>query len=585
MSRRLAAILVADMVGYSRLMGIDEAGTLAQLREIRADLINPTVAANQGRIVKLMGDGMLAVFESVSGAVIATAEVQKAVWERESARPADKRISFRAGIHMGDLIADGDDVYGEGVNMAARLEALSPAGGICLSEDAWRQVKGKVDLSFEDMGLHELKNLEGLHRVYAVDLDPARLTPEAFSALTGEQLDLPDKPSVAVLPFDNMSGDPEQAFFADGITEDLLTTLSKLRDLVVIARNSTFAYKGRAVDVRQIGRELGVRYVLEGSVRKGGNRVRITAQLIDAQSGDHVWAERYDRTIDDIFAVQDEITREIAVALSVKLTQGDEARLWAVHTRNTASWEQLARALSEQMKFSAEANRESRRLSRAVLAAEPDNPMACLTLGWALMIAARYEFVDDAIAALEETEALATRIIALAPADGDGYALMSSVQLSRGQHEAAIASGEKAIELGPGIANNHGALALALSYAGRYDEALSRIRKAMRLSPYFPDWFLVPLGDSYRGTGQLEKAREVYGHFAARAPDSILSQARLACALAELGLTAKARGVAETVLSLAPDFKSSAFAARLPFKDQGEREKIIAGLRASGLPG
>jgi adenylate cyclase len=292
MARKLAAILVSDMVGYSRLMAADEAGTLARLKALRTELIDPEIAAQGGRIVKAMGDGLLVVFDSIVGAVMAAAAVQKAMAAREAGVAPEQRIAFRVGIHLGDIIIEDDDIFGDGVNMAARLEGIAPEGGICLSEDAWRQVRGKVELNFDNLGERELKNIPGRHRVYGVNLDPARLSPEAFEALTGERLELPDKPSIAVLPFENMSGDAEQEFFADGITEDILTMLSKVSDLVVMARNSTFAYKGRAVDIRQVGRDLGVRYVLEGSVRKGGDRVRITAQLIDALRGDHVWAER-----------------------------------------------------------------------------------------------------------------------------------------------------------------------------------------------------------------------------------------------------------------------------------------------------
>jgi len=255
MTRKLAAILVVDMVGYSRLMAADEAGTLARLKALRAELIDPEIASNEGRIVKAMGDGLLAVFDSVVGAVEAAAAVQKAMALREAGVPPERRIAFRIGVHLGDIIIDGDDIFGDGVNLAARLEGIATPGGICISEDAWRQVRGKVELHFDDLGEKELKNIPGRHRVYGVNLDPARLTPEAFEALTGERLELPDKPSIAVLPFENMSGDPEQEFFADGIAEDILTTLSKVSDMVVIARNSTFVYKDRAVDVRQIGRD------------------------------------------------------------------------------------------------------------------------------------------------------------------------------------------------------------------------------------------------------------------------------------------------------------------------------------------
>ena len=584
MTRKLAAILVADMVGYSRLMAGDEAGTLARLKALQAGMIDPEIAAQDGRIVKLMGDGMLAVFDSVVGAVKAAAAVQKAVTYGEAGMPPDKRIAFRIGIHLGDIIIEDDDIFGEGVNLAARLEAIAPVGGICLSEDTWRQVRGKVDLIFDDLGQRELKNLEGKHRVYSVNLDPARLTPEAFEALTGEKLELPDKPSLAVLPFENMSGDPEQEFFADGIAEDILTTLSKVSDMVVIARNSTFAYKGRSVDIRQVGRDLGVRYVLEGSVRKIGNRVRITAQLIDALTGDHIWAERYDRTLDDIFAVQDEITREIVVALSVKLGHGEEARVWSGGSNSFEAWECTSRGFAAHMRFTAEGNQEAQLLARKALKIEPDNSMARLLLGWALVIGGRYGFIADAAAAVAEAEALATELIALDPLNAEGHALMGNIHAARLRYDEAVASGERSVEMGPIVATNHAVLALTLYYTGRFQECLMRIRRAIRLSPYFPDWFLMPLGEAYRGTGQLDKAREAFEHHVARAPNTLMSQARLACIQAELGNEARAKAVVETVLSLAPGFSAARFVGSVRLKDPAEREKFIAGMVKAGLP-
>jgi TolB-like protein len=584
MTRKLAAILVSDMVGYSRLMAADEAGTLDRLKALRAELIDPEIAAQDGRIVKLMGDGMLVVFDSVVGAVRAAAAVQKAMAVREAGVPPEQRITFRIGIHLGDIIIEGDDIFGDGVNLAARLEGIAPAGGICLSEDAWRQVRGKVELVFDDLGERELKNLEGKHRVYGVNLDPARLTPEAFEALTGERLELPDKPSLAVLPFENMSGEAEQEFFADGIAEDILTTLSKVSDLVVMARNSTFVYKGRAVDIRQVGRDLGVRYVLEGSVRKGGNRVRITAQLIDTRSGDHVWAERYDRTLDDIFAVQDEITREIVVALSVKLGHGEEARIWSGRTMSHEAWEYLTRGMNAHLRFTTEGNVEAQRLAREALQIEPDSAPARAVLAWALTVGGRYGFVPDREAALAEAEALAVELIALDPMNADGHALMGNLHATRLRFDEAIVSGERSIELGPSIATNHGVLALSLYYTGRFQECLMRSRKAIRLSPYFPDWFLLPLGEGYRGTGQLQKARAVFEHLAARAPGSLMSHTRLARIHADLGNEAQARAAAETVLSLDPGFSIARFLASAPLKDRVERDNFAAGLLKAGLP-
>ena len=584
MTRKLAAILVADMVGYSRLMAADEAGTLARLKALRAELIDPEIAGLDGRIVKVMGDGMLVVFDSVVGAVEAAAAVQRAMALREAGAPPDRRIAFRIGIHLGDIIIDGDDIYGDGVNLAARLEAIATPGGVCISEDAWRQVRGKVELDFDDLGEKELKNIPGRHRVYGVNLDPARLTPEAFEALTGERLELPDKPSIAVLAFENMSGDAEQEYFADGIAEDILTTLSKISDMVVMARNSTFAYKGQAVDIRQVGRDLGVRYVLEGSVRKGGNRVRITAQLIDAQSGDHIWAERYDRTLEDIFAVQDEISREIVVALSVKLGHGEETRIWSGGSRSFEAWECTSRGFAAHLRFTAQGNREAQRLARKALEIEPDSAAARTLLAWALIIGGRFGFLPDREAALAEAEVLAAELIALDTRNADGHALMGNLHATRMRFDDAIVSGELAVELAPSIATNHAVLALTLYRAGCFQACLMRIRKAIRLSPYFPDWFLVALGEGYRGTGQLEKAREVFEYFAARAPDNLLSQARLACIHAELGNEAQARAVAKTVLSLDPGFSAARFVEIAPLKEKVERDKFAAGLVKAGLP-
>jgi len=584
MTRKLAAILVSDMVGYTRLMARDEAGTLARLKALRAELIDPEIAARNGRIVKVMGDGMLVVFDSVVGAVEAAEAVQKAMAAREAAVPPDQRIAFRVGIHLGDIIIEDDDIFGDSVNLAARLEGIAPEGGICLSEDAWRQVQGKVSLHFDDLGERELKNIPGRHRVYGVNLDPARLTPEAFEALTGERLELPDKPSLAVLPFENMSGDAEQEYFADGIAEDILTTLSKISDMVVMARNSTFAYKGQAVDIRQVGRDLGVRYVLEGSVRKGGNRVRITAQLIDAQSGDHIWAERYDRTLEDIFAVQDEISREIVVALSVKLGHGEETRIWSGGSRSFEAWECTSRGFAAHLRFTAQGNREAQRLARKALEIEPDSAAARTLLAWALIIGGRFGFLPDREAALAEAEVLAAELIALDTRNADGHALMGNLHATRMRFDDAIVSGELAVELAPSIATNHAVLALTLYRAGCFQACLMRIRKAIRLSPYFPDWFLVALGEGYRGTGQLEKAREVFEYFAARAPDNLLSQARLACIHAELGNEAQARAVAKTVLSLDPGFSAARFVEIAPLKEKVERDKFAAGLVKAGLP-
>ena len=310
--RRLSAIFAGDVVGYSRLMEADEEGTLARLNAHRREFLDPTIAQNRGRIVKRTGDGVLIEFISAVDAARCAVEIQRGMGERNAGAPPEKRIELRIGVHVGDIMIEDDDIFGDGVNIAARLEGIAQPGGICISDDAYRQVRGKIDVSFQDFGEQELKNIARPVRVYQVRPD----APAAAGKPTAGGLTLPDKPSIAVLAFQNMSGDAEQEFFADGIAEDIITALSKAHWLFVIARNSSFSYKGKSVDVRGVGRDLGVRYVLEGSVRKAGNRVRITAQLIDATSGHHVWAERYDRALEDIFAVQDEITRSIIGAIA-----------------------------------------------------------------------------------------------------------------------------------------------------------------------------------------------------------------------------------------------------------------------------
>ena len=351
--RKLAAILAADVVGFSRLTGADEDRTLARLRALRSDLIDPTIAVHRGRVVKRTGDGALVEFRSVVDAVRCAIEIQHAMVERNAGVPADRRIEFRIGVHLGDVVEEADgDLMGDGVNIAARLEGIAQPGAICLSEDAYRQVRARLDLAVADLGEKELKNIVEPMRVYALQVGlPAQPKPrpseeQAKAEGPAPRAAAPDTPSIAVLPFQNMSGEAEQDYFCDGLVEDIITTLSKLASLRVIARNSSFVYKGRSVDVREVATQLGVRYILEGSVRKSGARVRVTAQLIDAADGSHVWAERYDRAFDDIFAIQDEITLVLATEMQVKLTDGEQARMRYTTTSNVEAWTHWVKGMS-----------------------------------------------------------------------------------------------------------------------------------------------------------------------------------------------------------------------------------------------
>ena len=366
-TRKLAAILAADVVVYSRLARTDEDRTLARLRALRSDLIDPTIAVHHGRVVKRTGDGALVEFHSVVEAVRCAIEVQNSMVERNAGLPPDRRIDFRIGIHLGDIVEESDgDLMGDGVNIAARLEGIATPGAICLSEDAYRQVKARLDLSVRDLGATMLKNIAEPIRVYSLEVNvPPEASPRSQSKAVvpnrvSEALEQPDRPSIAVLPFQNMSGDPEQEYFADGMVEDIITALSRFKSLFVIARNSSFTYKGRAVDIKQVGRELGVRYVLEGSVRKSANRVRITGQLIDSDTGAHLWADRFDGSLEDVFELQDQVTTSVVAAIAPKITQAEIERARRKPAGSLDSYDLYLRALALSHQFTPESSQRSR---------------------------------------------------------------------------------------------------------------------------------------------------------------------------------------------------------------------------------
>ena len=401
-SRKIAAILAADVVGFSRLTGADEDRTLARLRALRSELIDPTIAVHNGRVFKRTGDGALVEFRSVVDAVRCAIEVQNAMVERNAGVAPDRRIEFRIGIHLGDVVEESDgDLMGDGVNIAARLEGVAKPGAICLSEQAYWQVKARLDIAVSDLGATQLKNIAEPVRAYSLQVGlPAEARPAAPAVPTtaerpAERPALPDKPSIAVLPFQNMSGDAEQEYFCDGLVEDIITTLSKLAGLRVIARNSSFVYKGRSVDVREAAKQLGVRYVLEGSVRRSGARIRITAQLIDATDGSHLWAERYDRAVDDIFAIQDEITLVLATEMQVKLTDGEQARMRYTTTNNVEAWTHWAKGMSHYRQPPTKDNREAAQLCwEKALALDPNSAPLNAMLGFMHCLDARFGWKD-----------------------------------------------------------------------------------------------------------------------------------------------------------------------------------------------
>ena len=591
MQRRLAAIVSADVAGYSRLMNADEAGTLDAVRSCFSELIGPAVTKHDGRVVKLMGDGMLAEFPSAVQAVECAAGIQDAMDHWCNDLPEERRIRFRIGVNVGDIIAEADDIYGDGVNIAARLEALAEAGGICVSGTVFDHVKNKVDLNFQDLGEQQVKNIPDPVRVYNVTSRPADddAPITSFEAAIGLDITIPDYPSIAVLPFTVMSTDPEQDFFADGVSEDIITALSKIDRLLVVARNSTFVYKGRAVDVKQVSRELGVRYVLEGSVRKAANRVRVNAQLIDATTGLHLWAERYDRELADIFSVQDEITREIVVAMDVQLREGEQHRVWSSGTENLEAWECVRLATDDALGGAAEAQPRARKLLDRALELDPDYAIAWAMRGWLHFTEAD---VGGGIGDRQQFEAAQAqafrcgqRALEIDPDCAEAYGILALTHLNAGEHDTAIQLTEKAIALAPSNAEIHGGVASAvMRKSGRPERGAELVKKAMRLSPFYRPGLLRALANNYRLSGRLEEAVACYRESIKREPGYLAPYVNLASALGELGHLEDAQAAAREVLEQEPAFSIAAYTAGLSYRNPADLERIADGLRQAGLP-
>ena len=579
LQRQLAAILSADVVGYSRLMGIDEAGTLARLKALRRDLIEPKIAAHAGRIVKLMGDGMLAEFGSAVDAVACAIEIQRQVRVHDAGSSEADPIQFRVGINVGDIIIDGDDILGDGVNIAARIEGVAAPGGISLSDDAWRQVQGKVAANFIDSGEHSLKNIARPVRVYRIELGEEGATQPAAPASA-----LPVKPSIAVLPFQNMSGEAEQDYFCDGLVEDIITTLSKLAELRVIARNSTFVYKGRSVDVRDAAKQLGVRYVLEGSVRKSGNRIRITAQLIDAKDGAHLWAERYDRAVDDIFAIQDEITLVLATEMQVKLTEGEQARLRYTTTTNVEAWTYWAQGMSYFRQAITKENTGSARACwEKALALDPASAPLNAMLGFVHSVGARFGWWDDRETALGKARAYADRALEIDPGNTDAHIASGCVFVMRERYDEAVADARKAVELAPGSADVASLAGFILTPSGYPEEGVIQSEKAIALNPNYPAVYLGILGDAYRHAGRTEQAIAAFEAYHARSPGFGLTD--LVIIYQEMGRAEEAKQTTEQLMAARPNFTIAAWLkTQFVRRDKVRVEADTAALCAAGLP-
>jgi adenylate cyclase len=585
MERRLAAIMAADVVGYSRLIRADEEGTLAALKALRADLIDPRIAEHHGRIVKLMGDGMLAEFASVVDAVRAAVEIQRAVAERNAGLPDDKRLEFRVGVNLGDVVIDGDDIHGDGVNVAARLEGLAEPGGICISGMVYEGVRDRIDIPFEDMGDQEVKNIDRPVRVWRWI---ASAPPKADGPATTEgALSLPDKPSIAVLPFDNMSGDPEQEYFVDGLTEDIITGLSRVKSLFVIARNSTFVYKGQAISVAQVGRDLGVRYVLEGSCRKVGSRIRVTAQLVRAESAGHLWAEKYDRELNDIFEVQDEITRAVVASTQTQVVISEGAGLSrTVDGTAIGVWDLVKRGWNRIYNFTPESFEEVRLLALEAIELDPSNGRGHQLHALALYHQSWMGYSADRERDMAIARKAATEAVRLDNKDEYSHWILGLI-LSAGfsEHEQGIVEFKRALDVNPNLSLGYAGMGTAYSYAGDAKAGIAHAQTALRLNPQDPSNFFRYSGMAVAHfvAGEYEACKECAEKSLQGNADWRLAHIMLIASLVCLGEDEAARSAKDQFLRCCPDERIGT-AGAMPFKSDDHRQLLITCLAKVGMP-
>ncbi len=582
--RKLAAILAADVVGFSRMVGADEDRILARLRTLRSDVIDPTIDLHKGRVVKRMGDGVLVEFRSVVDAVRCAIEVQTAMIERNAGLPEDRRITFRIGIHLGDIVEEADgDLMGDGVNIAARLEGIAAPGAICLSEDAYRQVKARLDLLVQDLGPTSLKNIADPLRVYALQVGvaaPAKTEVAHSIALTG-------KPSIAVLPFTNMSGDPEQEYFVDGMVEDIITALSRFNQLLVVARNSSFTYKGRAVDIRQVARELGVQFVLEGGVRKAGNRLRITGQLIDAATGTHLWAERYDGGLEDVFDLQDQITAQVVGAIVPAIRRAEIEAARRKPAGNLDAYDLFLRALPHVPVVTPQENQLALDYLNQAIALDPDYAPAlgyaawCLTQrvtrGWPLA------FADDRAMA----ETFARQALAMAGGDATALALGGfALVAAKIDHAAGLEACRRAVNLTPGSGFVGTLSGAAMVWANDLDTAIAVLDQAMVIGSLDPSYFLMltMCGAAHLFGGRADIAVGLLERAAALNPNFDSLQWALCTAHTQLGRRTEAQTAFARFRAMAPDATITRLIKELPLQHPSHLAMVMDALRQAGLP-
>jgi adenylate cyclase len=586
MKRRLAAILAADVVGYSLLIRADEEGTLAALNQLRVTIIDPKIAEHRGRIVKLMGDGMLAEFSSVVDAVRLALDVQQALAEHNTTLPADNRIEFRIGVNLGDVVIDGDDIQGDGVNIAARLEMMAPPGGICVSDGAYEQIRDRIEASFTNLGEHEVKNISRPILVWqwlpvaSAAVDKTDAEPSIDLALP-----LPDKPSIAVLPFDNMSGDPDQDYFADGVVEALTAALSRIRAFFVIARNSAFVYKGQAKNVRQIGRELGVAYVLEGSVQRAGGRVRITIQLIETEGDAHIWADTYDGSLDDIFDLQDQITEQVAGALQPSIRLAEIKRAGRKPPQDMGAYDYTMRAFGHVWALEKKEATKALDLLENALEIDPDYPLALALAAWCHAQSSVYNWVDDIEKAKSQALILVERAVNLSSEDPLILTVSGTVHTFVRNFGAARILLERAVVLDPNAAWAYSRLGWLETYADRPEEAQTYFERALRLSPTDPMNFnnYVGIASALQVAGEDNAAADMFQRALDERQNAHWIHRNLAPALLGAGREQEARVSFDALIAAYPNMTVKRYKDAMVFSQQ-VLDRIGLQLAELGLP-
>ena len=584
--RKLTAILSADVAGYSRLMGDDEEATIETLTTYRK-VFTSEIKKHRGRVVDAKGDAILAEFASVVDAVSGAVEIQRELAGKNASLPDDRRMDFRIGINMGDVVVKDGVIYGDGVNVAARLEALAEPGGICISRSAYDQVESKLNLNCEYLGEQQVKNIAKPVRAYRVLPEMGDAKHRAVQAKRAGERSSPDgsgKPSIAVLPFQNMSGDPEQEFFGDGLVEDILTSLSAVSSMTVIARNSTFAYKGKAVDVREVAKDLGVRYVLEGSVRRSGSRLRITAQLIDSIGGSHLWAEKYDRIVDDIFDIQDEITKEIVTALRVNLSDGETALLLNRGTSNVQAWGYCVQAWDLFQKHNPADSARARELAEKAVSLDPDYATAWAILGLTHLYSARGAFTGEAREEISRAAALEEKALALDDSDGVVLGLSTMVQLSLRNFERSVASGKRGISLYPGSSLKRASYGMVLVHSGEAQASIRMVKDAMRLNPRHPLWYNTVLARALDCAGHSEEALEENAAILDKQSNYFPAYLHRAVIFSREGRLEEAKEAVAGVQRTNPNFRLAHVPDYLIMRNQEYVDAFAEALRKAGLP-